>query len=144
MLTPLVVAVTEFMRSPFHCGYSGNCGSTQTLPVTTTTKLCVALRGGEPLSVTLTATLIDSAGNPIVDQDVTFGGTVPGLTSGRTNTSGQVAVTFAAPTTPNVYTINATASGTTSADLQLTVFSSTIPSAVIPAGVTPSLYEGQG
>jgi hypothetical protein len=91
--------------------------------------------------VLLSATVTDSAGNPVPNVAVTFGGTVTALNTmtGTTSLSGQVTASFAAPTTSGFYSINASANGVTSADYQLQVFSSTIPTAIIPAGAVPSL-----
>ena len=94
---------------------------------------------GQP--VVLSATVVDSSGNPIPNVPVTFGGTVTALNgvTATTSTSGQVTTSFAAPTSAGFYSVNATANGVTSADYQLQVFSSTIPTAIIPAGSNPSL-----
>jgi hypothetical protein len=94
-------------------------------------------------SVTITANLKDAAGNAIQGTTVTFGGTIPALQSqtATTDTSGNASVTVTAPATAGVYTVTATGGGTPAPDYQLQVFAngSSVPAAVIPAGVTPSL-----
>lgn len=110
----------------------------------TGSKLTVSATPSSPSpgqSVALTATLLDAGGTPIVGKTITFGGTVPGVanTTGVTNSAGQVAVNFAAPSAAGAYTITSSGSGTTSADLQLNVFNSAVPAAAIPSGTAPSL-----
>lgn len=92
-------------------------------------------------SGTATASVTDSAGNPIANVPVTFTGTVPGLQGQvvNTNATGQATKSFVAPTTAGVYTIGASGSGVIAADYQLQVFSSAVPVATIPAGAVPSL-----
>ena len=109
-------------------------------------KLTLAATPAAPVpgqNVTLTATLLDAGGTGISGKVITLGGNLPGVT-GQTITTGptgQGSLTFAAPTTAGVYTISASGSGTIAADYQITVFASgaAVPSAVIPAGVNPSL-----
>ena len=94
-------------------------------------------------NVTLTATLLDSGGNPISGQAVNIDGNFPALNDQRvlTNNAGQATLTFNAPAAAGVYSIAATGSGTQAAPFQLTVLStgSVVPPAVIPRGVAPSL-----
>jgi hypothetical protein len=94
---------------------------------------------GQASSVSVT--LQDSAGTPIAGVPVTLGGTVAGLQNQVvvTNTSGIATKTFVAPSTSGAYTITANGNGVSAGDYTLQVFSSTIPSAVIPSGSTPSL-----
>lgn len=98
----------------------------------------------QPLqSVTLTATLLDSSGNPIAGQAINVTGTLAAANGQvTTNSAGQATRTFIAPNTPNnVYTVNASGSGTQSAPLQISVLTSgsSVPPATIPVGVAPSL-----
>ncbi len=92
-------------------------------------------------TATLTATVLDSGGNPVVGIPVKLGGTVPGLQNQTVTTdfNGVATAAFAAPTAPGVYTISASGSGVTASDYQLQVFSSSVPVANIPAGAVPSL-----
>jgi len=92
-------------------------------------------------SMTVTATLIDSAGNPIPDAEITLSGTVPGLQDVKLSTDlkGQVSQTVQAPTASGVYAISASGSGVNAADFALNVFDSAVPVADIPQGITPSL-----
>ncbi|MFZ2393540.1 Ig-like domain-containing protein, partial [Rhodoferax sp.] len=92
-------------------------------------------------SMTVAATLIDSAGNPIPEADVTLSGTVPGLQDVKlvTDLKGQVSKTLLAPSASGVFLISASGSGVNAADYSLNVFSSAIPVAIIPDGITPSL-----
>lgn len=92
-------------------------------------------------SMTVAATLIDSAGNPIPEAGVTLSGTVPGLQDVKlvTDLKGQVSKTVLAPSTSGVFLISASGSGVNAADYSLNVFSSAVPVATIPAGITPSL-----
>ena len=92
-------------------------------------------------SMTVAATLIDSAGNPIPEADVTLSGTVPGLQDVKlvTDLKGQVSKTLLAPSASGVFLISASGSGVNAADYSLNVFSSAVPVAIIPDGITPSL-----
>jgi hypothetical protein len=92
-------------------------------------------------AVALTATLVDSAGNPIPSSSIRFGGTIASLQNVTTTTdlSGVATQAFIAPSTAGVYTITATGSGVVSSEYQLQVFTSAVPAAVIPAGASPSL-----
>jgi hypothetical protein len=94
-------------------------------------------------NVQLTATLVDSGGNPISGQVITFGGNITALQNRTvtTNAAGQGTIGFSAPTIAGAYTVTATGSGTQSLDLNLTVLptGTTVPDAVIPGGVRPSL-----
>lgn len=92
-------------------------------------------------SVTVAATLIDSAGNPIPEAGVTLSGTVPSLQDVKlvTDLKGQVSKTLLAPSTAGVFLISASGSGVNAADYSLNVFSSAVPVATIPDGITPSL-----
>ena len=92
-------------------------------------------------SITVTATLIDSAGSPIFGADITLSGTVPGLQDLKLDTdlNGQVSQTLLAPSVSGVFLISASGSGVNAADYPLNVYSNTVPDATIPAGVTPSL-----
>jgi len=92
-------------------------------------------------SVTVTATLTDSAGNPISGADVTLDGTVPGLQALKlvTDLLGKISQTLLAPSASGVYAISASGSGVNSGDYALNVFSSAVPVATIPVGATPSL-----
>ncbi len=92
-------------------------------------------------TVTLTATLRDSSGNAISAVPIKLGGTIPAL-QGQTvtsTTSGLATKTFTAPAVAGIYTISATGSGISAAEYQLQVFSTSVPAALIPAGVAPSL-----
>ncbi len=92
-------------------------------------------------AVATKATLTDSTGNPISGVTLRFGGTVSGVQNQTavTNVDGQATIAFLAPSIAGTYTVNATGNGVGSGDYQLQVFSSTIPVATIPSGVTPSL-----
>lgn len=93
--------------------------------------------------VTLTATLVDSGGNPIAGQTVNVDGSFPSLRNRQvtTNNAGQATLNFTSPSTSGIYSVNATGSGTQSAPLQLTVLAngSSVPPATIPNGIAPSL-----
>lgn len=90
---------------------------------------------------TVTATVVDSASNPIANVPVTFTGTVSGLQGQvvTTNAQGQATKSFTAPATAGAYTIGASGSGVIAGDYQLQVFSSAVPVATIPDGAVPSL-----
>lgn len=100
-------------------------------------------------NIVMKATLKDAAGNPIRGQAIKLGGTIAAasaLTSVTTDASGEAIFKdaggngFAAPATVGNYTISASGGGTSAVDFSLTVFTAgTVPNAVIPAGVTPSL-----
>lgn len=92
-------------------------------------------------SMTVAATLIDSAGNAIPDAVVTLGGNVPGFQDVKlvTDLKGQVSKTLLAPSASGVFLISASGSGVNAADYSLNVFSSAVPVATVPAGAAPSL-----
>ncbi|MEO6322246.1 MAG: Ig-like domain-containing protein [Polaromonas sp.] len=92
-------------------------------------------------SVSVTTTLLDSASAPIPSTAITISGDVTGLptTSRTTDLNGVVTFTVTAPTTPGSYKISVSGNGINAPDYQLIVFSTVIPVASIPAGVTPSL-----
>ncbi len=92
-------------------------------------------------AVNLTATLLDSSGNPIVGAAIVLGGNITALQNQTivTNAQGVASKAFNAPAAAAVYTISATGGGINASDYQLQVFSSVIPAAVIPAGAVPSL-----
>jgi len=92
-------------------------------------------------SMTVSATLIDAAGVPMPDVDVTLSGTVPGLQDIKlvTDFKGQVSQTLLAPSASGVFLISASGSGVNAADYSLNVFSNVIPDATLPDGITPSL-----
>lgn len=91
-------------------------------------------------AASLSARLTDGTGAPIAGQALALTSSIPGLTTSRTtDASGNVVVPFNAPATPGSYQISAAGSGVTS-QLSLQIGSAaTIPAAVIPGGVTPSL-----
>jgi hypothetical protein len=91
--------------------------------------------------VVLTATVQDSSNNAIPNVPVTLGGTVPALQNQTivTGTLGTATKSFVAPSVPGVYTITASGNGVNAGDYQIQVFSTVIPTAVIPAGANPSL-----
>lgn len=92
-------------------------------------------------AITISATLLDVAGNPIPDVPVTLAGSLPGL-QGQTVTTGldgSASKSVTAPASSGVFTISASGGGVSAADYPLNVFSSAVPAAVIPAGATPSL-----
>jgi hypothetical protein len=92
-------------------------------------------------TVTLTTTLVDSAGNPIPNVSVKLGGTLSALVNQTitTNLAGSASMSFVAPVAAGVYTVTASGSGVSAADYQIQVFTSAIQAAVIPSGATPSL-----
>ena len=91
--------------------------------------------------VSVTTTLLDSAGVAIPSTAITIGGDVAGLpiASQTTDLNGVVTFQVVAPTTPGTYKISASGNGINAPDYQLIVFSTVIPVASIPVGVTPSL-----
>ncbi len=92
-------------------------------------------------SATLTATVTDSAGNPAPNVVVTLSGTVASLAgqTATTDVTGVATKTYSAPASAGVYSIGASANGVLAAEYPLQVFSSTVPTAVIPGGAVPSL-----
>jgi hypothetical protein len=93
-------------------------------------------------AVTLTATLLDSGGNPISDEPIRISGSFLGAVTRTvtTNNAGQATLNVNAPVA-GVYTVQATGSGTQAAPVQMTVLTNgnTVPPATIPNGVAPSL-----
>ncbi|HXD39746.1 MAG TPA: Ig-like domain-containing protein [Ramlibacter sp.] len=92
-------------------------------------------------TVTLTASLVDSAGIPIPNVSVKLGGTLAALVSQTITTglTGSASKSFIAPAASGAYTITASGSGVNAADYQIQVFTSAIPVAVIPPDAKPSL-----
>lgn len=92
-------------------------------------------------SVAVTVAAVDSASNPIPGVAITMGGSIQSIQGQRITTglNGVATLTFTAPATAGAYTINANGNGVTSGDYQLQVFTSVIPSALIPGGALPSL-----
>jgi Bacterial Ig-like domain (group 1)/Invasin, domain 3 len=92
-------------------------------------------------SVTFTATLLDSSGNPIVGADVALTGSAFSLLGQKltTDTKGVVKTTVTAPSAVGNYTVSASGSGVSSSDLSVSVFSSAVPIALNPGNATPSL-----
>ena len=92
-------------------------------------------------AVAVIATLLDSAGVAVPSAAITFGGDVIGLPTvpRTTDLNGAINFQVTAPTTPGAYKISASGNGINAPDYQLVVFSTVVPVASIPAGVTPSL-----
>ncbi len=85
-------------------------------------------------TVTLTVDAKDANGTPIPNAAIAVSGVL--TTSLTTNLNGVAKVTFAVPSTPGIYSINAAGLGVQA--LSRVVVGSTVPNAVLPLGVTPS------
>ncbi len=92
-------------------------------------------------AVLVTATLLDSAGVPIADAVITFGGDLAELKNQTliTDSSGIVSKMVTAPQVSKSYVLSASGNGINASNYQLNVFSTVVPDAVIPAGAVPSL-----
>jgi protocatechuate 3,4-dioxygenase beta subunit len=84
--------------------------------------------------VTITARVTDSNGSPIPGVMVALSGVV--TTNAPTDINGNAIAVFNAPTSPGNYNVNAAGSGVQA--VSAIVIGASVPSAVIPAGVTPS------
>jgi hypothetical protein len=89
----------------------------------------------------VTVSLLDAAGTGMPGLPVSIVTNMPGFASATaiTNLSGIATRSFVTPSSAAIYTIRASGAGVLAPDYQLRVFSSTIPTAVIPAGAIPSL-----